>query len=327
MMIEKHNRHGCRESNDFRGKFAAFIAGIPYKHIAGAGKILGRFWYCLDVRHRRIVRRNLKFIYPEWTHERIKKISKRIFQNIGTTFIEICQVHCLSREDILNRAQIEGEDNLHNALKEQKGAIMVSGHMGNWEFLPLFCPLTFKTTITFVAKQISNSTINRWVHGLRTRFGSRIIYSDGAWPEMTRTLRQGKMVGIMIDQKTRSSIGAKITFFNKYVMATPAAALLALRCQSPVLPAFCIRNDVGSFTIKIYPPIALKKTDDFRSDLRMNTQIIVDAIEKVIREYPEQWFWVLKRWKKYYPYLYSEDMARRERTRVRKRRKAQSERV
>jgi len=222
-------------------------------------------------------------------------------------------MHCLSREDILNRVQIEGKDNLLRALKEQKGAIMISGHIGNWELLPLFCPLYFKTTITFVAKKISNNTISQWVHGLRTRFGSRVIYRDGAWPEMTRTLRQGKMVGILIDQKTESSIGAKITFFNKYVTATPVAALLALRCQSPVLPAFCIRNDVGSFTIKIYPPITLKRTGDFRSDLRMNTQIMTDAIEKAIREYPEQWFWVLKRWRKYYPHLYRKDLEKKRR--------------
>jgi len=312
-VIEKHNQQQLRDPNDGRGKFTTVIANIPHKHIASIGRVLGRLIYFVDVRHRWIVRRNLEFIYPEWTHERVKKISKRIFQNIGISFIEICQMHCLSREDILNRAQIEGEDNLLRALKEKKGAIMISGHIGNWELLPLLCPLYFKTTITFVAKKISNNTISQWVHGLRTRFGSRVIYRDGAWPEMTRTLRQGEMVGILIDQKTESSIGAKITFFNKYVTATPAAALLALRCQSPVLPAFCIRNDVGSFTIKIYPPITLKKTGDFRSDLRMNTQIMTDAVEKAIREYPEQWFWVLKRWRKYYPHLYHKDLEKKRR--------------
>ena len=79
-----------------RGKFATFIASVPHRCIASIGRVLGMLMYGIDVRHRRIVRRNLKFIYPEWTHERIKKISKRIFQNIGTTFIEICQLHCLS---------------------------------------------------------------------------------------------------------------------------------------------------------------------------------------------------------------------------------------
>ncbi|UCD32788.1 MAG: hypothetical protein JSV38_02545 [Desulfobacterales bacterium] len=290
--------------NGFFGKFASFVARIPYRYITNLGRILGMLVYLISARHRWIVGRNLEFVYPEWTHQRIKKMSKRVFQNIGISFTEICQLHCLAREDILNRVQIEGENNLQQALEKQNGAVMISGHMGNWELLLLFCPLYFKTGITFVAKQSSNNTISRWVHGLRTRFGSKVIYKEGAWPEMTRTLRQGKMVGVLIDQKTESSIGAKITFFNKYVTATPVAALLALRCQSPVLPAFCIRDGDGSYTIKIYPPVTLKKTDDFRSDLRTNTQIMTDAIEIAISEYPEQWFWVLKRWKKYYPDLY-----------------------
>jgi len=145
-----------------------------------------------------------------------------------------------------------------------------------------------------------------------------------ALPEMTRTVRQGKTLGILIDQGMKSSIGVKIRFFNKFVTATPGAALLAMRCKSPVLPSFCARNDDGTFTITIEPPLALKRTGDLSSDLRTNTQIMTDAIEKMVRKYPEQWFWVHKRWRKYYPHLYPEDMERRRHRRSRKKQRAQS---
>jgi len=323
-MIEKHIRQPFKEPHRLLEKFATFIASVPHKRIASIGRVLGMLMYGIDVRHRRIVRRNLKLVYPEWSPRRVKKISRRIFQNLGTTFLEICQMMCFSSHDIIDRVKIRGQEHLLNAMHNNKGAILISAHLGNWEIVPLFWPLYFNTPITIVVRKIRNKIINRWIYGLRTRFGSRVIYKDVALPEMTRTVRQGKILGILIDQGMKSSIGVKIRFFNKFVTATPGAALLAMRCKSPVLPAFCTRNDDGAHTINIEPPLVLKRTGDLSADLRTNTQIMTDAIEKAVREYPEQWFWVHKRWRKYYPHLYPEDMYRRRRRRARKKQRAQS---
>lgn len=323
-MTKEQNSHGFSESDDSRGKFASFIAGIPYKHIAGAGKMLGMIWYCLDVRRRRIVRRNLKFVYPEWKQDRIKQISKRAFQNIVINIVVNFQMTCFSKDDILRNARIRGEDNLYNALNEQRGVIVISAHLGNWEVIPLFIPYYFNTPLAAVAKKLPFKPINRWIIRNRTLFGSTVIDKDGALPEMMRTLRKGEILAILIDQGTKSSLGVKVKFFNKFVTATPAAAILALRCKSPVIPVFCIKDKNNTLTLNIEPPLALKRTDDLREDFRTNTQIMTDAIEKAVREYPEQWFWVHRRWRKYYPHLYTEEIDRRRRSRDRKKKRAQS---
>lgn len=324
-MIEKHIRQPFKETNRLLEKFATFIASVPHKRIASMGRVLGMLMYGIDVRHRRIVRRNLKFVYPEWSTERVKRKSKRVFQNLGITILEICQMTCFSSDDIIDKVKIRGEEHLLNAMQNNKGAILITAHLGNWEIVPLFWPLYFKTPLTVVARQIQNKIINRWIHGLRTRFGSWIIYKDVALPEMTRTLRQGKIIGILIDQGTKSSLGVKIRFFNKFVTATPGVALLAMRCKSPVLPGFCTRNADGTFTITIEPPLVLQRTGDLSEDLKTNTQLMTDAIEKAVRKYPEQWFWVHKRWRKYYPRLYPEDLARRRRRRAIKNRELSRE--
>jgi KDO2-lipid IV(A) lauroyltransferase len=240
------------------------------------------------------------------------------------TIIEIVQMTCFSKDDILRKVQIRGEENLRNALKEQRGVIVISAHLGNWEMMALFWPLYFKMPITAVDRQIQNRIINRWIRRLRTKFGNRVIEKAGALPEMMRTLRKQQILGVLIDQGTKSSLGVKITFFDKFVTATSGAALLALRCKSPVIPAFCIKNNDGTFTINIEPSLTLKRTNDLRADLRTNTQIMMDAIEKAVREYPEQWFWVHRRWRKYYPHLYTEEIELRRRRRIRKKRGAQS---
>ena len=306
---------------DFSGILTAFVASIPQKHIARVGRLLGTFVYIVDLRHRRIVRRNLQFTHPEWSRESIQRLSKRVFQNIGITFLEIFQMTCFSREDVLHKVRIRGEENLLNAIKSPKGVIMISAHLGNWEMAHLLISRYLQKPLVLVARQIQSKTLDRWIHRLRTRFGNIVLDKKRALRKMARTLHQGNALGLLIDQGTRLSEGVEVSFFGRTVTATPAAALLARRYDSPVLPVFCIREADDTLTLVAEPPLAVKRTEDLRADLKENTQIMTSAIEKAIRAYPEQWFWFHKRWKRHYPYLYPEDLARRKRRKEKKRRR------
>lgn len=317
--IEVQGQKRTRKRKHFPDTLRAFIASIPPRHIARVGRLLGMLAYILDRRHRRIVRRNLQFIYPEWSNDRILKVSKRVFQNTGVTVLEICQMTCFSREDILRKVRIKGKEYLVNAMKSPKGVIVISAHMGNWEMTPLSTSFYAQERVLSVARQIPSKFLNRWIHRLRSRFGNSIVYKKRALPKMARTLHQGRVLGILIDQETKHSAGVEVTFFGRTATATPAAALLARRYNSPVVPAFCVREADDRLTLLVEPPLTLKKTEDLRADLKANTQIMTSAIEKAVRAYPEQWFWFHKRWRGHYPYLYAEDLARRQRRREKKR--------
>jgi KDO2-lipid IV(A) lauroyltransferase len=208
--------------------------------------------------------------------------------------------------------RVIGLVNLSRALQSKNGLIIVSAHLGNWEIGLQFARCFLQKPILGVAKKIRFEPLNRWVHGLRTRFGIRIIYKKGALPEMRQTLRQGGILALLVDQSRRSE-GVEVLFFGKKVTATPAAAFLAIRCKSPVVPVFCIRAADGQLTIHIQPPLEMVRTKDLRADVQANTQVITQAVERAVRDHPEQWFWVHKRWKKYYPELYPEYSARRNR--------------
>lgn len=325
MKREEKLPHKSRKSYHIRSALITFIAGLPYKYIERMGRVLGMFTYFVDVPHRRIVRRNLQFIYPEWTLDHIKETSAHIFQNIGITIAEICQITCLPQDDILQKVKIKGEERLIDAIKDNKGVILISAHIGNWEMIAPFLSARFGSRASMVGRQLRVSIVHRFILRLRTRFGATVIDKEDAMPKMMRAMRQGKILGIMLDQGTKSKMGVKLNFFKRAVTATPATALLAIRCKSPVIPIFCIREAYGRFTIIVESPLNLKRTRDLRSDINTNTQIMLDAVEKAIRAYPEQWFWVHKRWKKYYPSLYPEYMARRKRRRAKKNRKIGSD--
>jgi len=297
---------------DFGNKQKRFMARIRRRHILRIGSLLGQLAYYLDVPHRRIVRRNLAFAYPDWSLEKVKSSSRRIFQNLGITFLEILQLTALSKEDLLKKIRVVGLENLQSALGSKKGLVLVSGHLGSWEMGLMYTCSILEEPILGVVKKIRFAPLNRRIHNLRTRFGLKIVYKKGALPEMQQTLRRGGIVGLLVDQSRRLE-GVEVTFFGHKVTATPAAAFLALRCKCPVLTIFCVREADGQLTLVVKPPLEFKPTGSLRSDVQANTQVITDAVERMIRKYPEQWFWVHKRWKKYYPHLYPEYQARKKR--------------
>jgi Kdo2-lipid IVA lauroyltransferase/acyltransferase len=300
------------------------IAGIPKNYVRFLGSILGILAYHIDLPHRRIVKRNLKFAYPEWNDEQVFRLSKRVFKNLGVTIFEILQMSFFSKEDFLRNIRIRGEEHLNKAVKEGKGVIIISAHLGNWEAAPQFAPCYFGHPVTVVARNIESGLINKLMIKLRSRFGSSVIDKEGALPEMTQTLRSGKILALLIDQGTKISEGVEISFFGKKVTVTPAAAMLALRCKSTVLPVFCLRDADHVLTITIEPPVQLVKTNNLRNDLEINTQRMTDVIEKAVRQCPDQWLWLHKRWKRFYPELYPEYIERRKRRRAKKIKKIMS---
>lgn len=288
-----------------------FIANIPKRQIVKTGRLLGLLMYFLDVPHRRLARRNLKFCYPDWTRHRIGELNKEIFKNTGITLLEIWQMAFFSREQLLSAVKnVRGMEHLVSALKQKRGAVMISAHLANWELGFVHGGCYFGWPVTGVARHIRFPWLDRWFYRLRTRFGNKIIFKKRALPEMRKILRKGEILALTIDQ-SRHKQAIEIMFFGRRATATPAAALLAMRCRSPVIPSFCSREPDGSLTIHIAPPLKMEQTGDLRADLRINTQKMVDAMEAMIRRYPEHWIWFQRPWKKTYPQLYPEWAAHR----------------
>jgi Kdo2-lipid IVA lauroyltransferase/acyltransferase len=290
--------------NYFKKFWASFISSLSPRFIAKIGILFGILFYFLDIRHKKIVRQNLQFIYPSWTQKTINRTSRHVFQNAGIAIFEILQMMFFTRENILQRVRVRGQENLYSAVKNPSGAILIAAHLGNWEMAQIFIQCLLQSDFVIVARKVRPTFLNIWLNNLRTRFGSTIIDKRGALPKLARTLRSGYLAGLVIDQGTIPSEGVEINFFGKTATATPAAAILARRFGCPVIPVFCVREKDGKLTVIVEPPLELKRTEDRRSDIEENTQIMNNALEQTIRLYPDQWFWFHKRWKRHYPELY-----------------------
>lgn len=282
--------------------------------------MLGNLLYYLAAPQRRIVRRNLQFSHVESSPQQLQSLSKRIFRHFGITILELLQMTCFSHEELLRNIHIEGKEIIIEALARQKGVVLISAHLGNYEMAWQFVPCYFGRQMAGVAKKMRNVRLDRLIHKIRTRFGNKIIYKKGALPEMMQTLRQGEMVVLLMDISRRFD-GVEVNFFGRRATATPAAALIGLRCKSPIIPAFCHRNAKGKLIVQVEPPVEIQRTKDLRADLQTNTQLITDRVERAVRNYPEQWNWMLKRWKEFYPDLYPESKKRLKRIKKKEKRK------
>jgi KDO2-lipid IV(A) lauroyltransferase len=298
------------------------ISKIPRHLIIGSGKLLGILFYSLAIPHRRLVRRNLQFCFPEWSQKEVRELSRRIFMNFGITLVEMFQSSFMSPEEVFNNIRVEGEEKFVNALEGNQGVVIVSAHMGNWEVCLHFTNAYGKPMLGVAAR-----TRFGWADVLlsrsRNRLGNMIIDKKGALPTMTEGLRRGEVIGMLIDQSRRKH-GVEVSFFGRKATASPAAALLALRCKSLVLPAFSVRGSDGELTIQVKTPLELTRTGDLRRDIQSNTQRMIDVVEEMVRKYPDQWFWLLKPWKVHYPALYSDWDTRRRKLKAKKKRKALS---
>lgn len=294
------------------------IAGIPQSYVMRIGMVIGNLMYVLDAPHRRLIRCNLQFVFPEWSQDRIRAFSRRNFQHYAITFLENLQSAFMSDEEICSRFRVAGEERLFQVLAQGKGAIIISAHLGNFETALQYPVCCMQHPLTGVAKKLRYRPLNRWLHRLRTRFGNRLIYKKDALPKMIKTLRRGELLGVLVDQ-SRYKLAFDVIFWGRKATMTYAPALLARRCKSPILPIFCSRETDGRLALRIEPPLDLQRTRDPHTDLQINTQKIADVVENAIRRCPEQWFWYLKHFKKHYPNLYAAYLTRRQRRKLHER--------
>jgi Kdo2-lipid IVA lauroyltransferase/acyltransferase len=276
------------------------ITNLPSRPL---GHLLGHGFYLFNRQARRTVRRNLEFAFPDLSAAVVRARARRIFGNYGISLVEILQLGFMTPADVARRVRVYGVKHFHDAYLQKRGVIAISAHMGNWELGVQAMPCLFGGKVTAVAKRFKDNQFERWLHHVRTRFGNSILYKKGALAEMTAILRGGGVLAVLVDMPRRKD-GVDVTFFGKRATATPAVAMLALRCRCPVVPVFCAREPDGVIGIHAHPPVEMRRSRDLRADLVENTQRITDVVERAVRENPEQWHWLMRRWKEHYPQLY-----------------------
>lgn len=279
--------------------FGFFINLLPEGFALWMGRQLGTLMYGLDVEHRRVAIENLRIAFgQEKSKEEMRSIAKKNFQNLGMMAVEFFRIPHMDLETYQKKVEAEGVDEALKVLEENKGALLLLGHFGNWELMALMSKV-IKKPILAIAKPIKNNPwLERWIIQSREEIGLEIIPPKNATPKVIEALSQNKVVGILFDQRGKRSKGIWADFFGRKVPTTPGLAVMALRSGAPVLPVFMIRMGFQKHRLIVKEPLKLIHTGDFKKDIEANTQLFNQVLESIIRQYPEQWLWIHRRFER-----------------------------
>jgi KDO2-lipid IV(A) lauroyltransferase len=272
---------------------------LPEDFALWLGRQLGNVTYYLDLDHRKVAFQNLRTAFgQEKSASEIRGITKRTFQNLGMMAVEFFRIPSMDMETFKRRVKMEGLAEALALLEKKKGALLLIGHFGNWEMMGLMSKVIGNPIIVLAKPMKKNQWVDRFITQIRSASGLEVISTVNASRKVIRALSQNRVVGILIDQRAKRSEGIWADFFGRKAPTTPGLAVLAMKTGAPVLPVFMIRNGFQKHRLIVKEPLELIHTGDIKKDVEANTQLFNHTLESMIREYPDQWFWVHRRWER-----------------------------
>jgi KDO2-lipid IV(A) lauroyltransferase len=252
------------------------------------------------VRERqKVALQNLQIAFgQEKSKEEIRAIAKRSFQNLGMTAVEFFRIPRMDVKTFKKRVKMEGLEEALGLLEKKKGALLLIGHFGNWELMGLMSKVIGHPIMVIAKPMKKNQWMDQFITRIRNRGGLEVISNIKASRKVIQALSQNRVVGILIDQRAKRSEGIWADFFGRKAPTTPALAVLAMKTGAPVVPVFMIRNGFRKHRLLVKEPLELIHTGNIKKDVEANTQLFNHTLESMIRQYPDQWFWVHQRWER-----------------------------
>src|SRR5579884_1076526 len=271
---------------------------LPWKWGIRLGGFIGTLLYYLLRRERARSLESLRIAFGSDKPEReLQQILKKSFQNLGKGLIEILKLENLNQDQIDSLITIEGEEYLDEAENEGNGTILITGHIGNWELMAAALSLR-GYPLHVIAAPLYDPRIDEWIVRLRSRFQVETISrgSPSSSKKILGVLRKKEILGLLIDQDTKVN-GVFVNFFNKKAYTPSGAAELALRSGAATMMCFITRLPNDHHRITIEKPMALVQSEEHAKDVEINTARFTSRIEEHIKQYPDQWVWMHRRWK------------------------------
>jgi len=274
--------------------FSRVVCLLPYSVVCLIGRGLGYLYYRAAARQRNRgiaqARQGLGLACQD-----ADRVIHRLFTNLGLMLMEVLYTPVLNAEKIKRYITIEGLDNLRKAVELERGVVLLTAHMGNWEWMG--AALSYAGfPMTTIAKPQPNAQYTRILNEYRAMVGLE-VFNRGTSDmfKAVRALKKGKVLGFLADQDGGNE-GVFVDFFGQKASTTIGPAILANKYGSSIVPAFTFRCPDGGHRVVIEPPFVFEYSGNSERDLYQNTVRMTNIIENMIKAHPEEWLWFKKRW-------------------------------
>jgi KDO2-lipid IV(A) lauroyltransferase len=262
-----------------------------------AAEIVAALGFHLAKRQRQAGNQNLRMAMPALGDAERLRILRGSFSNLGRLLVEFSHFPYLDKRNVRDLVVYEGIEHFQNAVARGKGVIFLTAHFGAWE-LSCFAHSLYGNPMKFVVREIDNSRVEKLIESYRGLAGNTPIDKRHASRDILKALRNNETIGILVDQNTTRDEGVFADFFGIPAATTPAVATLALRTDAAVIPGFLIWDaSTRKHHLRLAPRVELVSTGDATRDILDNTRAFNLIIENMIRQYPDQWLWIHRRWK------------------------------
>lgn len=273
---------------------SAVLELLPIPIVFGIARQVGSLCYVLMPKRRQIALDNIRAALGDsLPPSEQKKLARTSFQNISLSIVELFLIRkiCANAERLF---KWKNREYYEEAFRLGKGLLLTVSHAGSWELLGILPYLTPRD-VSVVVKLIRNPYLNKRVDELRREMKLTPIPKYGAAREVLRRLKNNGCVGILIDQWAGAE-GLWVDFFGRGTSTTSLPARLAQKTGCCLMPAYCLREPNGGYTIVMDEPVELPSAEDPEGERKV-TQELSRRLEEQIRKRPEQWIWTHRRWK------------------------------
>jgi Kdo2-lipid IVA lauroyltransferase/acyltransferase len=261
-----------------RERFAAFVG-----------------WLVWTLRIRRAVALdNVRHAFPEKTAAEHRRIARAAFSSMARAMLESVTSDLLTDADVASAVTVVDWKGLDVLLAARQPVLIASAHLGSWE---LFAEVMARrgTVFSAVVRPLSGA-FNEWLVRSRERAGVELILQRGALRNMFKALRRGRAVVQLIDQALPGPEAVWVPFFGRPASTTPALSMAALRSGAPVYVVVAVRQE-GQLRMLVEGPVPFTEHPTRKETLEAHTAALTAIIEARVRQHPEQWLWLHRRWK------------------------------
>lgn len=250
------------------------------------------------LRASKIARTNLRLAFPEKSEEEYTEIIKGMWNNLGRVLGEFPHMPNIKKYANGDRVEVIGEDIALPYIEAKTGGILFSGHFANWEISSLLAT-DRNVPLHRIYRPSNNPYVEKLVLFARRSIKGELIPKgrEGA-RKCIQYLRQKEFLGLLIDQKLNK--GVTTPFFGHNVKTAPALAEFGYRYNCPLIPTRVERLKGARFRVTVYPPLELPQYEDKTKNQEEVMSQVNAMLEEWIRERPEQWLWIHRRWPKEY---------------------------
>lgn len=277
--------------------FVATLGVLPrwLARVVGAG--IGWLAFRLLGRLRKVGLRNLELAFPEKTAQERETILRAVYRNLGCLLAEFCQMSSYTPERASEFIRYDGLENYLAARERGKGVLVLTGHLGAWELSSFYHSL-MGYPMGMVIRRLDNPLVDAMVNRIRCLHGNRVMHKDDFARGLIASMRAGETVGILMDTNMTPPQGVFVPFFGVEACTASGMARIAQKTGAAVVPGFLLWEPREKrYILRFGAELNLVRTGDTEADAVANTALFTSVIERYVREYPEQWLWMHRRWK------------------------------